>query len=74
MTRYAPEHPNLPGVTPPDPGEKVKEVPMKIKRMKRRTATLAAAGMAAGALFAVAVPGTAEAQSGSRICGNYWKV
>ncbi|WP_307835376.1 hypothetical protein [Streptomyces adelaidensis] len=41
--------------------------------MKRRTATLAAAGMAAGALFAMAVPGTAEAQSGSRICGNYWK-
>ncbi|WP_326582530.1 hypothetical protein OG889_28160 [Streptomyces sp. NBC_00481] len=46
---------------------------MKLKRMKRRTATLAAAGMAAGALFAIAVPGTAEAQSGSRICGNYWK-
>ncbi|MBE4740076.1 hypothetical protein HW845_35340 [Streptomyces sp. ND05-3B] len=46
---------------------------MKVQRMKRRTATLAAAGMAAGALFAIAVPGTAEAQSGSRICGNYWK-
>ncbi|MFM9594913.1 hypothetical protein ACKI1J_42445 [Streptomyces scabiei] len=45
---------------------------MSIKLMKRRPAMLAAAGMAAGALFALAVPGTAEAQSGSRICGNYW--
>lgn len=45
---------------------------MTVKRTKRRTATLAAAGMAAGALFAAA-PGTAEAQAGSRICGNYWK-
>ncbi|WEH17713.1 hypothetical protein [Streptomyces sp. VNUA24] len=45
---------------------------MSIKLMKRRKAMLTAAGMAAGALFALAVPGTAEAQSGSRICGNYW--
>ncbi|WP_327695074.1 hypothetical protein [Streptomyces sp. NBC_00459] len=46
---------------------------MKVKLLKRRTATMVATAFAAGALFAVAVPGTAEAQSGSRICGNYWK-
>lgn len=46
---------------------------MTVKRRKRRTAALAAVGVAAGALFAAAIPGTAEAQSGSRICGNYWK-
>ncbi|MDT0572827.1 hypothetical protein RM704_36115 [Streptomyces sp. DSM 3412] len=46
---------------------------MRITRVKGRTAKLAAAAVAAGALFAIAVPGTAEAQSGSRICGNYWK-
>ncbi|MDW4910132.1 hypothetical protein RB628_33585 [Streptomyces sp. ADMS] len=45
---------------------------MKVKRMKRRTATLAAAVLTAGTMFALAVPGTAQAQAGSRICGNYW--
>jgi hypothetical protein len=45
---------------------------MQIKRTKRRTATLAAFTVTAGALFAVMVPGVAEAQAGSRICGNYW--
>ncbi|MDQ0962740.1 hypothetical protein QFZ66_006618 [Streptomyces sp. B4I13] len=45
---------------------------MQIKRAKRRTAMLAAFTVAAGALFTVMVPGIAEAQSGSRICGNWW--
>jgi hypothetical protein len=49
------------------------EAPMTIQRTKRRVAMLAALGMAATALFSVAIPVTAQAQSGSRICGNYWK-
>ncbi|MGW0705130.1 hypothetical protein ACWD4G_03995 [Streptomyces sp. NPDC002643] len=39
---------------------------------KRRTA-LAALAMAAAAATTITLPGTAEAQSGSRICGNYWE-
>lgn len=46
---------------------------MTVKRTKLRTATFAAVGMAAAALFSVVIPVAAEAQSGSRICGNYWK-
>lgn len=46
---------------------------MTIKLRKRGTATLMAAGMAAGMLLSGAMSGTADAQSGSRICGNYWK-
>ncbi|MER6717053.1 hypothetical protein [Streptomyces sp. NPDC000877] len=42
------------------------------KRTKRRTATLAAIAMTSGAMFTVMAPGMAEAQSGSRICGNWW--
>ncbi|MGJ5894595.1 hypothetical protein ACSCBZ_21925 [Streptomyces niveiscabiei] len=45
---------------------------MQIKRTKRRTAMLAAIAMTSGAFFAVMAPGIAQAQSGSRICGNWW--
>ncbi|MEX3101973.1 MULTISPECIES: hypothetical protein [unclassified Streptomyces] len=45
---------------------------MQIKRTKRRTAMLAAMAMTSGAFFAVMAPGIAQAQSGSRICGNWW--
>lgn len=46
---------------------------MRTKRTSRRVATLAAAAMTTGMLLAVMAPGVAQAQSGSRICGNYWK-
>ncbi|NEC85619.1 hypothetical protein [Streptomyces sp. SID12501] len=38
-----------------------------------RKAVLAALVITAAAATTVTVPGTAEAQSGSRICGNYWE-
>ncbi|MFM9556091.1 hypothetical protein ACKI19_27815 [Streptomyces caniscabiei] len=39
----------------------------------KRKAVLAALVITAAAATTVTVPGTAEAQSGSRICGNYWE-
>ena len=39
----------------------------------KRKAVLAALVITAAAATTVAVPGSAEAQSGSRICGNYWE-
>ncbi|WP_200306390.1 hypothetical protein [Streptomyces adelaidensis] len=39
----------------------------------KRKAVLAALVITAAAATTVTLPGTAEAQSGSRICGNYWE-
>ncbi|EMF50493.1 MULTISPECIES: hypothetical protein [Streptomyces] len=39
----------------------------------RRKAVLAALVITAAAATTVTLPGTAAAQSGSRICGNYWE-
>jgi hypothetical protein len=45
---------------------------MRDKLAKARVAAIAAIVMVAGVLLTVMVSGTAEAQSGSRICGNFW--
>lgn len=39
---------------------------------KNRVTMLAAVAMAAAAVVGIVTPGTAAAQEGSRICGNYW--
>ena len=39
---------------------------------KNRVTMLAAVTMAAAAVVGIVAPGTATAQEGSRICGNYW--
>jgi hypothetical protein len=44
-----------------------------IKSTKKRAMALAALVATAGAITAVVIPATASAQSGSRICGNYWE-
>ncbi|MDW4910134.1 hypothetical protein RB628_33595 [Streptomyces sp. ADMS] len=46
---------------------------MAITRPFNHKAVLAALVITAAATTTVALPGTAEAQSGSRICGNYWE-
>jgi hypothetical protein len=46
---------------------------MAITQKYKRAAVLAALAVAAGAIIPIAMPGTAGAQSGSRICGNYWE-
>jgi hypothetical protein len=43
-----------------------------IKCTKKRAMAVAALVATAGAITAVVIPATASAQSGSRICGNYW--
>ncbi|WP_327695071.1 hypothetical protein [Streptomyces sp. NBC_00459] len=46
---------------------------MTVKLPFTRKAVLAALVITAAATTTVTLPGTAEAQSGSRICGNYWE-
>lgn len=46
---------------------------MEFVRPFNRTAAMAACVVAAVAAVTVTLPGTAQAQSGSRICGNYWE-
>lgn len=46
---------------------------MVVRGMSKRISMLTASMIAAGTLLAVLIPGTAQAQENSRICGNYWE-
>lgn len=46
---------------------------MVVIGMSKRISALTASMITAGTLLALLVPGTAQAQENSRICGNYWE-